>query len=250
MQNSILFLGTSHGDPTLTRFCSSALYRFNDTAILIDAGEPVTALLVRSGFKSSMLDALLLTHMHTDHAGGLSALITSITKYPTEGHKTDFYFPDPDALEPCRNWMEYMGAFQRPDIIKFHAAEAQKIININNVKVTPIANDHMQRVNRPSYCYLFETDNCRVLHTGDLAADFHDFPELTTPVDICVCEATHIHNRLDKFIADIKDAPIKKLIFNHIGPLWTDGNEYILENAVKSLPFPVIVAHDGTKVDF
>ena len=53
MQNSILFLGTSHGDPTLTRFCSSALYRFNDTAILVDAGEPVTALLVRSGFKSS-----------------------------------------------------------------------------------------------------------------------------------------------------------------------------------------------------
>ncbi len=250
MQNSILFLGTSHGDPTLTRFCSSALYRFNDTAILVDAGEPVTALLVRSGFKSSMLDALLLTHMHTDHIGGLPALVTNITKYPTENHTTDFYFPDKQIIEPCKNFLDAVLAFERPDIIHLHAIEADKKIEVGNVTVTPLANDHMKRKNAPSFGFLFETENIRIIHTGDLSADFHDFPQIRETVDICVCEATHIHTGLDKFINDIKELPIKKLVFNHIGPLWTDGKEYLLEDAVKKLPFPVIVAHDGSKILF
>lgn len=249
MANSILFLGTSHGDPTLTRFCSSALYRFDDISVLVDAGEPVTALLVRNDFKSSMLDAVLLTHMHTDHVGGIAALTTAITKYPTENHTTGFYFPDPEAMEPCRKWMVCLQAFQRPDIIFYRAVEPEKSFDIKGLKVTPIANDHMKKANT-SYCYLFEIGGKRILHTGDLAADFHDFPKITEPVDICVCEATHIHNRLGQFIEDIKDLPIKKLVFNHIGPLWTDGKEYILEEAVKILPFPVVVARDNTKITF
>ena len=205
MNNSILFLGTSHGDPTLTRFCSSTLYRFENVSILVDTGEPVTALLVRHEIKSSMLNAVLLSHMHTDHIGGLPALITNITKYPSENRTTDFYFPDTEVIEPCRNFMNAVLAFERPDIVRFNTLESDGKIIIENVKITPLANDHMKRKNAPSYGFLFETENIRIIHTGDLSADFHDFPKIDAPVDICVCEATHIHTGLEKFIDEIKN---------------------------------------------
>ena len=62
MKNTALFLGTSHGDPSLTRFCSSTLYSLGGTKILLDAGEPVSALLIRNGVRPADLDAVFLTH--------------------------------------------------------------------------------------------------------------------------------------------------------------------------------------------
>jgi ribonuclease BN (tRNA processing enzyme) len=95
MSNSILFLGTSHGSPSMTRFCSSTLYRFGETSLLVDAGEPVSALLLRNNFKSSLLDAVLLTHLHVDHDGGLASLIYAMTVHPVENHRPKLYFSGP-----------------------------------------------------------------------------------------------------------------------------------------------------------
>lgn len=252
MSNSITFLGTSHGDPTLTRFCSSTLYRFGDCMFLIDAGEPVTGLLVRAGVKPAQLDAVFLSHMHIDHVGGLPALVHFIMKYPDESQKTELFFPEMEGVTHFRNWMDATKAYIRPGQVSYTGLSPEFVWNKKGVNISCILTEHIKAINAPSYAFLMETDSFRVLHTGDLAGDFHDFPKIDPqkPVDICVCEATHIHNRLDQFIADVKDAPIKKLVFNHIGPLWTDGNEKILEDAASVLPFPVVVARDGTIVEF
>ena len=248
MADSILFLGTSHGDPTLTRFCSSTLYRLGECAVLIDAGEPVSALLIRSGFRSCELDGVFLSHIHSDHVSGLGGLVTNITKYPDAERKTDIYFADPLAIKPCMNWMDAMRCNTRPASIDFLPLYPETVWEKKGVKVSCIPTDHMKSVNAPSYAFVLEYNGKKIIHSGDLAGDFHDFPDIDSPVDICVCEATHIHTRLEQFIANVKDMPIRKMIFNHIGPLWTDGREYILEEALKSLPFETVVARDGTEI--
>ena len=252
MKNQITFLGTSHGDPTLTRFCSSTLYQLGETLFLIDAGEPVTGLLVRQEIKPCQLDAVFMTHMHVDHIGGLPALVHYIMKYPDPERKTELLFPEEEGMIHFRNWMDAMKAYIRPEQVFYTALNPDFCWQCKGVKVSCIPTEHIKSINAPSYAYMIETEDCRILHTGDLAGDFHDFPKIDPekPVDICICEATHIHNRLGQFIEDIKDQPIKKLVFNHIGPLWTDGKEKALEDAAAVLPFPVVVARDGTKIDF
>lgn len=252
MNNSAIFLGTSHGDPTLTRFCSSTLYRFGDCTILVDAGEPVTGLLVRENIQPSSLDAVFLTHMHIDHVGGLPALVHYIMKYPAEGRQTELLFPEESAVADFKNWMNAAKAYIRPEKVFYTGLNPDFVWNRKGVKVSCIPTEHVKSINAPSYAFLLETEHCRVLHTGDLTADFHDFPEIDPekPLDLCVCEATHVGYRLEAFLERIAKFPIKQFVFNHIGPLWTDGKEKILEDAVSGLPFPVLVARDGSKLEF
>ena len=74
-------LGTGHGNSTLSRFNSSTLYETVDGRLyLIDAGAPVEALIRRKGFKLRNLRATFVTHMHDDHAGGLTGLMKQVIK--------------------------------------------------------------------------------------------------------------------------------------------------------------------------
>ena len=63
----IITLGTSHGDPTVTRFNSSTLFRTGTADYLIDAGSPVNALMIRRNIPLSALRAVFITHQHEDH---------------------------------------------------------------------------------------------------------------------------------------------------------------------------------------
>ena len=249
MRESIVFLGTSHGDPSLTRFCSCTLYRIGDVNILIDAGEPVSALLIRYGLKPSSLDAVFLTHMHVDHANGLGSLYYQILKYPVR--RVEFFLPDPAAIKPFQDWNQAMYNYK---LNEKHMAISAIVPNFswekNGIKIRAIPTDHVASLPAPSYAYSIETPHSRILHTGDLTADFHDFPiqDSESPYDVCVCEATHIRNNPDIFIEKLKKAPIRKLIFNHIGPSWTDGKEDSLRELVSCLPYETQIAYDGMSV--
>jgi phosphoribosyl 1,2-cyclic phosphate phosphodiesterase len=59
-------------DPHNTRLRTSALLEHNGTTLLIDAGPDLRAQLLRQG--AQQLDAVLLTHAHTDHIGGIDDL--------------------------------------------------------------------------------------------------------------------------------------------------------------------------------
>ena len=249
MQNSIIFLGTSHGDPSLTRFCSSTLYTLNGVKILVDAGEPVSAQLIREGIPPSTLDAVFLTHMHVDHANGLGGLYCQILKYPDR--KVEMFFADQRSIQPFMLWNDAMKNYTlKEQYLEISAVSPDLIWRKNNVQVRPVPTEHMGP-DHPSYAYVIETPQHRILHTGDLAADFHDFPvwEGEAPFDICVCEATHIWNHKERFIEKLKKTPIRKLILNHIGPFWTDGKEDSLQELVSVLPYPVIIAADGMRTD-
>lgn len=249
MKESIVFLGSSHGDPSLTRFCSSTLYQIGDLKILIDAGEPVSALLIRRGIKPSSLDAVFLTHMHVDHANGLGSLYCQIHKYPDR--KVELFLPDPAAIKPFLDWNRAMSNHELNEkYLTVSAIVPDFSWCRNGIEVRAIPTEHMSAVHAPSYAYAIETPQSRILYTGDLSADFHDFPVRDTEMmyDLCVCEATHIRNHPDLFAETLKKAPIRKLVLNHIGPTWTDGKEGILRELVSCLPYETLIAYDGMEV--
>ena len=252
MANSVLFLGTSHGDPSLTRFCSSAYYKFGGTSLLVDVGEPARALLIRQNIVIQDLSAVLISHLHGDHTFGVCDVIKHIQKYRVEGRHTDFYFPEAGFIPALENFMAAVHIPINPEQVSLKSYDQTLDLNLNGVHVTCIPTQHMAAWSAPSYSFVFEYNGCRVLHTGDLSANFGDFPvcETDAPYDLCVCEATHFYNNMDAVVAKLAKMPIKKLVFNHIGPHWTDGNEGNLEAAVSGLPYPVILAYDSLNVEF
>lgn len=246
-------LGTSHGDPTKTRFNSSNIVSESGNHYVIDAGVPVDALLIREGVELSKIKAIFITHAHIDHIGGLPNLIYEFIKYPTPGHRTEIYLPEDifSSLKPWLDAMHFDGFGARYDNIgdymSFHVVSEGLIYEDEAVKVYAYGTKHIESENAViSYAYLFETKNRRMLYSGDLCDDFRDFPvrAFDKPIDLCVCECTHYS--AESALPILKPLPLKKLLFNHVYHPWEDRlGELDLINLCKELPCTCCVAHDG-----
>lgn len=247
----IITLGTSHGDPTLTRFNSSTLLEVAGQHYMIDAGAPVNALMIRQHIRMESLRAVFITHMHEDHVGGLSGLVKSLVKYAVAGQHTDIFFSEQEAIDPFLGWMQAMHRTWAPELVSFGAAQPGAVYGDERVQVTAISTDHYANEGKsfPSYAYLFHAEGKRVLFTGDLRWDFADFPKeaMREAVDVCVCECTHFDLAVaQRLLASCK---AKRMIFHHVGNEWHGEGEDDFRAIVQKLPFPCDIAHDGDCFD-
>ena len=73
----LTLLGTGCPVVSLERYGPAQLIRTPDAAVLVDCGSGVTQRLVAAGCPGKLLDAVLLTHLHSDHLVDLYQLIIS-----------------------------------------------------------------------------------------------------------------------------------------------------------------------------
>lgn len=256
-------LGTSHGDSTFCRFNSSTAYETDSGVIyLVDAGAPVEALMRRQGLCIRDLRAVFLTHMHDDHAGGLSALIKETIKYPRGRlFPLTLHFPEEKAIPALKSWLFALHENADSEWLEYKTVDDGVLYDDDELTVTAIRTRHLRTLGRQkgdpcsfAYVLFFKKENKTVLHTGDLCKDFSDFPKIAAEreFDICLCEATH-YDPADA-IEPLKRARFKRLLFIHIASRWHtyeyvhwdfDHGEKKLLSEFSSLPYPVQVAHDG-----
>ena len=253
MERRIVTLGTSHGDPTYSRFNSSTLLQVNGKSYLIDAGAPVNALMIRKKYRLQEIRAVFITHMHDDHVGGLPGLIKSLAKYPKEGQHTDFFMPSQRAIDGLLGWVRVQHRTWREGLMDFKVIAPEMIFEDENIRVTALRTHHLidEEPAEPTYGYQIDfNDGFRIVYTGDLRVDFSDFPQIIIdePSDICVCESTHFDLKRD--IKVLQKCPIKKIIFNHVASFYHGEKEQDLINLGNMLSYPAFVAHDGDVFEF
>ena len=160
MKLTFLGTGTSQGVPVIGCRCkvctsadrrdhrlrTSAMVETRGVRIVIDAGPDFRYQMLRTGVRH--LDAILLTHEHKDHIGGLDDVRAfNFVDYPPTVHRVDIYAA-PRTLACVRKDFDYAFAqdkYRGVPEIELHEIDTAKPFRIGDVEIVPVSGRHSER---------------------------------------------------------------------------------------------------------
>ncbi len=235
----ITFIGTSHGVPSDTRYCSSAMLESGGSVYFIDAGAPISDELLRRGKTFGELRAVFTTHAHGDHTVGLVQLADLINWYFTDA-AADLFVTEQAHIDAIRAMIITGGTPNIDDSrVRFRIPTEGLVYEDENLKVEYIRTAHMPI----SYAILVTEGDTRVLFGGDFSGELrgHDVPAVTRePIDAFVCEMAHFNmTHLRPYLDECK---ARRVLFTHVFPL---SNYDDIEAIKGTYPFEVLTPRDG-----
>lgn len=236
----IYTLGTSHGGAEQNRSCSGTLLVTQNGSYLFDCGGSMESKLVNMGFLINDIKAIFISHMHEDHVGSLSAMVKQFNHYVKTGETVDIYMPEQKGIESFLEWLDAMHSDSLEKTF-FHCEKEGEIYNDGNISVKAISNDHLAHIGFPSYSYMICTEGKKVLYTGDLSGDFHDYPQVVFEEEFDAIISELVHFNVEKNTDTIAKSKTKQIIFTHMHPRQLDA----VNGAKEKFPFPITVANDG-----
>lgn len=278
---SLTFLGTGCGVPMADRFYSSILLEVGGGQprspsslphrYLLDAGEPCSQRLRALGVAFDSLDAVLLSHGHSDHVAGLPMLLQGAWLEPRR-RPLPVFLPG-ELIAPLRAWLDavYLPDRLLPFRLEWHAWETTELPAALpgglRVAVAPTTHlDGLRRLIEPGaedrfrpYSLEFhhrpdaddgDGEEWRLVCSADLGAPGDLDPLLRgRPVDVLVCELAHFSP--EELFAYLSDKTIGTLLFNHLTASVATRAREMERLAAKQLPAvdQVRVVADGERVE-
>ena len=246
----LITLGTSHGDPTLTRFNSALLLQVSGKSYLFEAGAPVNALMIRHGIEFADIKAVFVSHSHEDHIGGLPGLIKSLVKRPVDGQRTDILLPEQLTIDGVMAFMQATHRMWPEELLNFKVISPGLIYQDESIKVEALLTAHFANEGKefPSFAFVVTAGNKRIVFTGDISRKLDDLPvgALSSPA-VCVMECQHYDPQ--KAGAVLNKLPIEQFIGVHVSNKWDSLGEAAFIEALGNPPFPVIIAEDGMEFE-
>jgi ribonuclease BN (tRNA processing enzyme) len=185
---------------------SSNLLVINGGQYVIDAGDGVTRRLTRLGTNFRNIDNIFITHPHSDHTGGLGALMTVM--YDNQRTSLVNIYGPPGTAARVQGLLQFLtvsseirisdGTHTVPatKVFSGHDAGVGTIFQDANVKVTAVENTHFNfQPGSPgygkykSYAYRFDAADRSVAFTGDTGPS-DAIAELAKGADLLVSEVT------------------------------------------------------------
>lgn len=165
MRLTFLGTGTSQGVPTIgcrcevcrstdprdTRLRTSAMVEVGNVRMIIDAGPDFRYQMLRTGVRH--INAILLTHEHKDHTGGIDDVRAfNFVDFPVI-HRVDIYATARTAA--CvRKDFDYAFAedkYRGVPEIELHEFDPSKPFEVNGVEIVPIRGQHSDRFEVTGY---------------------------------------------------------------------------------------------------
>jgi ribonuclease BN (tRNA processing enzyme) len=220
------FLGTGSGLLNPARNASAYMIQTDAGDILLDAGEPVSATLARRNYEWARLAALVITHTHADHTGGVPMLIQQL-HLSARTAPLHLYAPAEygsrlgDILAVHYLFRE---ALRFP--IEIHELAVDAEFEICGVTCRPLPSGHLRpaRARAAEFGYAnrgeafalrLQVGERRLLYSGDVAA-FDDVREALSAVDVAVLDSTHVD--LEAVIAFGREHPGVEIVLSHVAP--------------------------------
>lgn len=175
----VTLLGTGSPAPAMNRFGPGVLIQVGGKNLLIDSGRGTTQRLWQAGLKLGQVDAVFLTHLHSDHIVGLPDLwLTGWLEAAYAQRKGPFIVYGPVGTQNMMNGLQQAFAWDiqariadqnlSPDTIKSTVTEVQpgQLYDFNGVKVTAIEVNHGELLH-PAFGYRIDYEGRSVTISGD-----------------------------------------------------------------------------------
>lgn len=175
----VTLLGTGSPAPIMKRFGPGVLVQAGGKNLLIDSGRGTTQRLLQSGVQLGKVDALFITHLHSDHVVGIPDLwLTGWLEASYAQRKGPFVVYGPqgtqglmDGLAIAYDWdIKARIADQglSPDAIRSQVTEVKPgvVYEQGGVKVTAIEVDHGEKL-KPAFGFRIDHGGRSVTISGD-----------------------------------------------------------------------------------
>lgn len=253
MKVTILGSGTSQGVPIISCDCdvcrsndkrdkrlrTSILIETDETTICVDAGPDFRYQMLRAGVKK--LDAILITHHHKDHIGGLD----DARPYIFIQKKPMTVYASPEAQEEIKR--EYSYAFADGDD-KYPGAPTFDLIDIDDslIKINELVIEPIKLKHFTITSYAFRID--KFAYVTDLSELSEEAFNKLQGVEYLIIEALrhekhYSHISLSEAVDIAQRLNVKKAWFTHIGHSMGKASD-----VNPTLPNNMMLAYDGLEI--
>ncbi len=241
----IHFLGCGDAFGSGGRNHSAYLVEASDRLFLLDCGPTTLLSMKRAGLDPQQLDAIILSHLHGDHFGGLPFFFL---EYLYQGPRTKplSIAGPPTTEERVRTLTHcmYPGTSEHTQLVptRFHILEPGKQESIEGIEILPFRVPH--QVRDISLGLKISYQGKQILYSGD-SSWTDQFVTYAQGVDLFICECSHFeretqdHMSYQKIRENLPRLKCKNLVLTHMGE----------EMLTHRLELPVKSAEDGMVVE-
>lgn len=226
---------------------SGYLIDAGDRLFLLDCGPTTLLAMKRTGFDPGRLDAILLSHLHGDHFGGLPFFFIEYLYQKTR--RDPLVIAGPEGTEErVRKLFEVMygggsGAARQLPAVEFSLLQPERQQLVVGIEVFPFAVPHQR--DDVSLGLKVSYGGKRLLFSGDSAWTDAFIPH-ADGVDLFLCECSFfaaqpgMHVNYQALCADLPRLRCKQLLLTHLGE----------EMLARRAELAVATAEDGMVLEF
>jgi len=242
----------------VNRNCSSWILETSEgKSYLFDCGEGVSSSILRFGVDYNNIDAIFVTHTHSDHLSGLFLLLQMIYLTGRE-EPLGLYLPE-EAISGVKDFLNLLYLFPEKFAfdLYFYSINQGPFFEDSELKISAYPNEHLidnqEIIERKglsnkmeSFCLEISFDGKRIVYSGDLGV-LEDLEIITRNADLLLTECMHV--KIDALIDLIIKNKVESAVFTHIPPELEKEKKNLKEKA-KKLGFSNLkFASDGMVID-